>query len=76
MPDVQIYGAGDTGSLELRGLLTGAGYEVEFRDIRGQVGTPHRDFLFTRGLQVIPQVFRSSGEHLGDYDTALTELGL
>ena len=76
MADVQIYGSGDGHSLELRGMLVNAGYHVEFRDIRGQTGAEHRGFLIDRGLSHVPQVFRADGRHVGDYESALVELGL
>lgn len=76
MADLHVYGAGDGSSAELHGMLAKAGFAVEFRDIRGQTGSRHREYLLTRGLQHIPQVFGQDGRHLGDYGTALEELGL
>lgn len=76
MAEICVYGAGDENTLALRGMLTDAGLHVEFRDIRGAVGTEHRAFLITRGLTHIPQVFRANGQHMGGYEAALDELGL
>lgn len=76
MPEIFVFGAGDEGSLELRGLLAGAGYHVEFCDIRGDTGAENRTYLQRLGLQQIPQVFRHDGRHIGNYENALTELGL
>ena len=76
MADFRVYGAGDDHTLELRGMLVDAGFQVEFRDIRGQYGAENRGYLMTRGLNRIPQVFGTDGKHLGGYEDALTELGL
>lgn len=76
MPDIRVYGAGDEYTLELRGRLVDAGFHVEFRDIRGLRGAENRGFLLTRGLHRVPQVFRTDGAYVGDYQGTVVLLGL
>ena len=68
-----IYGAGDTGTLELRAIFTELDLPYRFVDIRRAVdrgGDPLK-FLNERNLLTVPQVFMPSGDLIGNFEATI-----
>lgn len=72
-----IYGSGDSGTLELRGIFTELELPYTFIDIRQAAKRGQRDplkFLADRRLLTVPQVFQANGELIGNFEATITYL--
>ena len=76
-PNYIIYGSGDRGTLELRGIFTERDIPYTFIDIRRAGRKGRNDPMFLLGqhhLTTVPQVFTLDGKHIGNFEMTIAYL--